>query len=162
MTKRTKIAEVVTDLEKGTITFDFAGCDGHEIVVPAKLSPDLRRKLMFHGLVQKLRDSYAGADDGKMGHDQFMPVLNSLRNGIWGRVKGAGAVSSLASVVATVMAISEKEAADKIAKLSADKRKVLRKDPRVMFRMEQMKAERAAAKAEGLVIAAEAEHDKLI
>ncbi len=75
----------------GSLVATFA--TGQVIEVnPSELSPDIQRRLLLHGLEQKIRDSYAGATTQE-AYGLAMKVVESLKAGQWSQ-RGATSPSA--------------------------------------------------------------------
>ena len=76
----------VVDAVAMTVSFSYA--DGGVRVYDAnELSEATKRRLLMHGLAQKLGDSYAGRDDHE---DCTENVWSNLVEGNWGAERGSG------------------------------------------------------------------------
>lgn len=131
----------------GSLVATFA--TGQVIEVnPSELSPDIQRRLMLHGLEQKIRDSYAGATaEGAYG--LAMKVVESLRAGQWSQ-RGATSPSAgargkklLAMAVAELLRSEGKpvpeDLEERIEALSLSDRAKLRAEPRIAAIIARMK-----------------------
>ena len=82
MSRTTKVVDAVA------LTVSFSYADGGTKVYDVnKLSEEIRRRLIVHGLAQKLGDSYAGRDDHE---DCTENIWSNLMEGNWGAERGSG------------------------------------------------------------------------
>lgn len=58
-----------------------------------KLSPEMQRLLMLHGLTQKIGDAAAGAENAEVAKGLMEKVRDALYAGNWGVTRSAGGVS---------------------------------------------------------------------
>ena len=78
---KAKLAEV--DVRDGVLYFRFADGGPDLVADPAVLSPEQRQRLLVHGLEQKLRDAYAGADSPAEARGLASKVWDALTAGQW-------------------------------------------------------------------------------
>lgn len=74
-------AEVIED----TINFQFPTIGAAHAVTPFGFSEDIQKRLLFHGLEQKLRDSVAASADTPDAerYERFVATLTALQEGRW-------------------------------------------------------------------------------
>lgn len=148
-----KVSEPGSDV--AAITFEFADFED-QIVVLADIPEGVRVALAWHGLSQKLGDSYANASKkpAEDCYDSFQATLERLLAGDWVKAReAAGPRTSLVfEAVLTVMARAGKPADDAtqtaIREALKDKpeRDRAMADARVKLAYEQIRLERAQAR----------------
>lgn len=151
------MARKTTDLEAGTVTFEFG--EGVEDVVfdYDKCSDAMKRQLGLHGASQKGGDSYASAKGACEGTEinptewsraQAQGTVDQIYNDEWSiRVAGAGAVTDLAQALSEAVDCTIEEAVERLADAEGDEKKALRKHPDVAAVLARIKSERAQTKA---------------
>src|SRR5574343_1492247 len=86
--KKTRTPKAKVEANGLVLTFSFA--HGVDVVVDcATFSEPIKERGLAHGVEQKLRDCYAGAESADEAHGLFMKTLDSLRAGNWNQ-KGDG------------------------------------------------------------------------
>ena len=135
----------------------FAFSDGTNLEVdPAKLPESIRRCAMFHGLAQKIGDSYAATKSVEEAAENAMALYERLEAGEWvGERESAGPRISL--VLLAIVRVKEQAGqpldeagiAERAAKLKADKafRDGAMANPAVKAAFAAIQAERAAERA---------------
>lgn len=130
-------------------TFAFTGMES-VTVKTSDFTEAIRAHFESHGMIQKLRDSYAGAKNVSEAFASFMKVLDSLKAGLWGtRVAGEPReepIEVLAQALANVKYGAEL-AAEKVAEILAKlkgfdkaKRDTYRRMPDIMVEIARIKA----------------------
>lgn len=99
----TKKADIATDIFNNILTINFSNGEVIEVDI-TKLSPEIQKQAMLHGLKQKLVDAAAIARDTSTGRsatiaDKFVAVKEvadriTSADGTWNKVREAGATSS--------------------------------------------------------------------
>ena len=103
-----KIATVTTDDNTGTIQFDFGEAGGVSVAL-SDLPDEIVKHAAMHGLVQRLRDAYAGygqrydADAPTRAMEEVNAIVQSLQSGEWSR-RGEGGGGGRTSVWAEAFA----------------------------------------------------------
>ena len=148
-----KVSEPGGDV--AAITFEFADFED-AVVVLADIPESVRVALAWHGLSQKLGDSYANASKkpAEDCYDSFQATLERLMAGDWVKAREAAGprTSVVFEAVLAVMAKAGKPADDatQTAIREALKEKTEREramaDPRVKLAYEQIKLARAQAR----------------
>jgi len=161
---RNRIATKAADTDKGTVTFKWA--DGQTSEVNVDEWPEVvQRSAMFHGALQKLGDTYAGADDVESAREAFNATLDALKEGDWNR-RGTGAggpqTTQLMEAVSAVTGKDLDTVRERFQTLTDDEKKALRKDARIALALEKIKAARARERMKALADAAKNETGDLI
>lgn len=159
--KAPKFCDKEYDLDTGTATFQFGNGTILEKNVN-ELPDEIRTKLMYHGFMQKVGDSFAGAKgDYTKGVDSARSVIEQLEAGEWRSARGEGEskprLSELAAAIARVKGIEEDQALAAVTKAAAldgseeekkqgqEKLKAWRAHPRIKAALATIKAEKAQA-----------------
>lgn len=143
--------------EAVTLRFTFEESGKVYDITLDEIGEKCRAAAMFHGLAQKLGDSYSGSKTGEEVIENFETVLERLRNDDWVRVgEGAGA-GTRPSLVADAIKAALEEAgevvdADRYASIrekvkTPESRKGALANPVINAHYERIKAERAAERA---------------
>jgi hypothetical protein len=139
------------DVAAGVLTFTAADGSVQTLEV-SKLSEEIRLQAMFHGLSQKIGDSYAGAgsesDPESFAKECVRDTIEQLYNGAWRAAGGGGGsrVSILVQAFAAVSGQSLEDAAAYIENLSDEEKKDLQKKAKVRVAIQKIKLERETAK----------------
>ena len=132
--------------DNGGLRFMFA--TGETLVAPLEtLAPGMVTRLALHGLEQKLRDSYSGADPEECA-GLAQKVWDNLSKGVWtSRPPGGVGTSGKKLLVRAVEAVLREsgkpvpaELAETIDSLSRSERAKLRADPRVAVKLAELKS----------------------
>lgn len=151
MSRNSKCKKGVS-LEQGTITFTFTGMEPVVVSVDG-LSADIRREAMFHGVSQKLGDSFAGAKTVAEAREAFDAVLESLQDGEWNRGReGSGTIFAEAISELTGRERAEVDALLKRLRDGSDEEKKVYRaaisEPNVQKRVAEIRLERAQKAAD--------------
>lgn len=148
-----KNTSVSVTQSEGAFTFAFAGMESVTVKV-TDFSEAIRAHFESHGMIQKLRDSYAGAKNVAEAFASFMKVLDALKANTWGtRVAGEPKeepIEVLAQALAVVKYgrdLAGEKVAEILAKLKGfdkAKRDTFRRMPDVMVEIARVKAAKAA------------------
>lgn len=133
---------------ENAVTISFI--DGTKIEMGLSDMPDnMTDRLAIHGLLQKLGDSYASADDVPSAIERCQSVAEALRRGEWtvGRASTGGTILAEALAKATGRTVEDATAA--IAKLSDADKAAMQKHPAVKSALAEIRAARAKAAAKG-------------
>lgn len=159
--KTPKFCDKDYDPEQGTASFAFG--NGKTLTADVStFNDEIKTRLMFHGLLQKVGDSFAGAKgDYTKGIESASSVIEQLQRGEWNAGRGEGGngprLGELAEGIARVKGISLEEAraaVDAAAALQgtpeqkaagAEKLKTWRAHPKIKAAIAQLKAEKAQA-----------------
>jgi hypothetical protein len=149
---RNRLAKKVVDRETGVVRIEFT--DGTKVEVNVnELSEDVRALAAFHGISQKLGDSYAGADSVDEARESAEAVRDNLLAGNWtaGREGGGGGVSILVQALFEATQHEGRTLEDcqeLVADMSDEQRKGLRQLPQIKANMDRIAAERAQKRYE--------------
>jgi hypothetical protein len=148
MAKIAKKSVIVEGNEALGARIDFT--DGRKVSVMFRdLSQEMVMRLAGHGLLQKLGDSYSSAQgDVDFAFAKASAVAESLLAGDW-NMRGDGMSTDLATALAEVAGRELEEAIELLGKMDKEQREALGKRADIKAVMLRLKAERAAAKAEG-------------
>jgi hypothetical protein len=151
---KTKFCEKDYDNGTGLAYFQFGNGTKLEINVN-ELSDEIRQELMFHGLMQKVGDSYAGAKANYAeGIASAQKVIDQLIAGEWAAKRAAGEgkprVGELAEAIARVKGVAIEKAAAAVAKATKEQVAQWRKLGKVKeailaIRMEKLARSKPAA-----------------
>lgn len=162
--KAPKFAEKDFDLDTGEVIFSFG--NGTELKLDVNsLSPEIQKRLMFHGTLQKIGDSYAGAKgDFSKAIESARSVIEQLQSGEWRAARGEGEgrprLGELSEAIARVKGVSVEEATtavtaaaaldgDEAARAAgAEKLKAWRAHPKIKAAIAAIRAEKAQAEAD--------------
>lgn len=134
---------------------EFRFANGKTLVVdPEDFPGDVRAAAMWHGLSQKIGDSFAGADgDPDFAWSNAQAMVEQLNAGDW-VTKREGTGGMLAKAIAEVTGNDLAEVARMLQAKTDVEKKELAKHPMVAPTIARMQAEAAAARAERLAKAA--------
>ena len=145
------MAKKATKSFEGTVaTFDFS--NGTALTLDIKdVVDNIRTQLAGHGVLQKVGDSYAGAETVEEAIAAAQRVIEQLLAGEWRQAReggGAPRVTMLAEALSRVMKarnrdVSIEEAREVIADMDDDTKAAVRKDPAIQVEMNKIKLERA-------------------
>jgi hypothetical protein len=153
-------AKKVVNTAEGTIQFDFANGETR-VIKPADLSQDIQNQALFHGVSQKLGDSYASAEDVEEAVAAFDTVYKGLTEGKWTtRVagEGGGGVTMLVEALYDVTKAEGRtleQCQDLINNMDDAQVEGLKKLPPIVASLAKIRAERAAVAAAKAAKAAE-------
>lgn len=88
VTSKTRVAKAKVEVNGSVLTFAFAN-GVSRIVNTGELPADITARAIVHGIEQKLRDCYAGAESPDQAVGYFDKVLDSLKANQW-NIKGEG------------------------------------------------------------------------
>lgn len=149
--KKPPFCSVTTDQE-GTTHFTFGNGEAVSIN-PSELSEEQQRNLMYHGLVQKCRDSFSSAKgDFAFGIASVTKVVTNLRDDKWTASRETGEskpkIGELVQALANLKGMPVDVVQAAVEKASDEKRKVWRKNGDVAAEILRIRAENARARAE--------------
>lgn len=134
--------------EAGEVRFEFA--NGNALVLRLTDVPEtIRNHALAHGLLQKIGDSYAGAETVEEAFEAASETLDTIKNGDW-KAARAGVGAGGGDLIKALMAVtgnSEEACKKVVADADADLRKSMRKHPGVVAELAKMQAARLLAKA---------------
>ena len=87
-TAKARVAKAKVEVQGNVLTFAFAN-GVSRIVNTGELPADITARAIVHGIEQKLRDCYAGAESPDQAVGYFDKVLDSLKANQW-NIKGEG------------------------------------------------------------------------
>ena len=146
--KKVKFADKEYDMDTGELTITFG--NGKVVTVDSnKLSEDIRKQLMLHGLAQKVGDSYAGAKGNYAEAIQSAEdVVEQLIAGVWKAARGEGdakpRLAELAEAIARIKQVPLEAAQAAVEKGTDEQRKQWRSNAKVKATIAQIRAEKAA------------------
>ena len=114
------------------------------------LSDEIRERLMYHGLSQKLGDSAAGFSKDRDFSGAFAAIQSTADNliaGVWASRASSG-ISDLVAAIADIHGVSVEVAQAAVDKMTEDQVSAVRKHPAVKKAIADMQAARLAAAAE--------------
>lgn len=134
--------------ETGDVRFEFANGNSLTINV-SEVIDSIKNQVIAHGLLQKIGDSYAGAESVEEAYESAAETLEMVKKGEWRAARtGVGLGSGdLAKALAVVTSKTEDECRAVIAGLDADQKKGLRKHPAIGAELAKMQAAKLLAKA---------------
>lgn len=134
--------------ETGEVRFEFA--NGNSLAININDVPEaVKNHALAHGLLQKIGDSYAGADTVEDAYEAANDTLTTIKSGDWKAARagvGAGG-GDLIKALAAVTGRTEEECKTVVAAADADLRKALRKQPQIAAELAKMQAAKLLAKA---------------
>lgn len=160
--KAPKFASKEYDLDTGAFEVLFG--DGSKVELDVnKVNAELQKKAMFHGIAQKIGDSYAGAKgDFTKARESAQSVIDQLLAGEWRAARGEGEakprIGELSEAIARVKSVDLATATAAVEKADDEKRKTWRAHPKVKAAIAAIRSEKAQAelaKAEASAGAAE-------
>ena len=156
---------IVTKFLSKILPFDINGKEGVvtcvlgnglKVEVDTEVLPaDIRKRLMYHGLSQKLGDSAAGFSKDRDFSGAFAAIQQTADNliaGVWTSRASSG-ISDLVAAIADIRGVSVETAQAAVDKMTEDQVAAIRKHPAVKEAIARIQAERlkqAAKAAEGL------------
>lgn len=138
--------------EQDTVVISFS--DGETLLVdPNDLSEEIRTELMFLGLGNKLRDSWASAKgDLAFAKGAANKTLDNLKNGLFtaSRASGAGVqkVGELMQAIANIKGLEIAKVQEVVAKASPEQLAAWRKNAQVKVEILRLRTEAARARLE--------------
>ena len=131
------------------VQFDFENGEQVKVLfddLPASILP----QLTAHGLMQKIGDSYSGSKgDIRVALENAKSVVEALMKGEWNvRGEGDGGMLVIALIEYFQDSKDEDEVREAFKGMDDDKRKALRKHPKIKAIMARLALERADAAAE--------------
>lgn len=150
--ERTRFCEKEFDEETMTVSFSFGNGTTLELDL-TKLSAEMQKRLMLHGALQKIGDSYAGAKGNfAEGIAAAKSVIDQLLNGVWKAARGEGEgkprLSELAEAIARIKGVPVERAYAAVEKASDEQRKQWRSNAKVKAEIARIRAEKAAKELE--------------
>lgn len=134
--------------ETGDVRFEFA--NGNTLTINVNAVPEaIRNHALAHGLLQKIGDSYAGAESVEEAFEAANDTLDTIKGGEWKAARagvGAGG-GDLIKALAAATGRTEDECKVVIANADADLRKQIRKQPQVAAELAKIQAAKLLAKA---------------
>lgn len=149
--KKPAFCSVVTD-ESGTTHFTFG--NGKSVSInPNELSEEQQRNLMYHGLVQKVRDSFSSAKgDFAFGEAAADKVVQNLRDDKWTASRETGEskpkIGELVQALANLKKLPLEVVQAAVEKADEAKRKAWRKNAQVAAEIAAIRAANAKKRAE--------------
>ena len=146
---RQKVATVDVSEDFETHTFSFVNGQSLEFNL-GQFQSDLLKRLASHGVVQKVRDSYAGVKgNANEAYSNAKEVVDNLLNGIWstrGEGEGVGGQGAMyIEAIARMKNLSLEVARAKVSAMSEEWKKAAQKDPAVQAVVATIRLERAQA-----------------
>lgn len=141
----------VTVGQDGVTIFAFA--NGQELSVnPAELPEEQQENLLRHGLVQKVRDSFAAAKgDFAFAEAAASKVIEQLKSNQWTASRGSGdskpKIGELVQALANLKGMDQAIVHAAVEQASDEKRKAWRSNPAVKAEIARIRAEAARARA---------------
>ncbi len=135
--------------ETGDVSFKFANGEALVINVRSEIPAALYEQVVAHGLLQKIGDSYAGAETVEEAHKSAKATLEAIRTGEWASPRegvGAGG-GDLIKALVRIRGCTEEAARAVVMALDAEKRKAVQKIPAVAKALLEIAAERARERA---------------
>ena len=128
----------------------FAFKDVAETVVVVNVDDfdeEIKRKAMFHGFEQKLRDSYAGAESPDEAAGLFQKVLDNLYVRKWvGRTAGEGGSEAPTKLLAQALVnvrggqITLEQATAALTATTPEKRRAIRSIPEIAVELAKLRS----------------------
>ena len=141
------MAKIANKTVDGTVVrIEFVNGKSVEIDVD-KLPTEIRARAIVHGIMQKLGDSYAGADGPSDGYDRCRSIADAITAGNWNQGRTATGGTLLVEALAKVAKRTVEEAAAVLAEMEDDQRKAVSNHPDIKAAMAVIRAERAKADA---------------
>lgn len=147
--KPPKFAEKDFDVDTGLFEINFG--DGTRIDFDTnKLNEEIKRRAFFHGIGQKVGDSYAGAKgDFTKARESAQSVIDQLLAGEWKAARGEGEakprIGELSEAIARVKNVDLATATAAVEKADDEKRKTWRAHPKVKAAIAAIRSEKAQA-----------------
>jgi|SRR5687768_3304018 len=142
----------VSSGQDGTIYFTFA--NGSELKVnPSELPEEQQDNLTRHGLVQKVRDSFASAKGNfEFAEAAASKVIKQLQDNQWTASRGSGEskphIGELVQALASLKNLPIEVVQAAVEKASDEKRKAWRNAAQVKAKIAEIRAEAARKRAE--------------
>jgi hypothetical protein len=133
------------------ITFKVAGKLNKEFkLYPELMSDEVKKRAMFHGFNQKVRDAAAGKDKSEQDqYDAMLGVWQVLMDGAWDKAREPSMVSDerIAKCILRVRpGLTEAQATAMVAKAKPEEKKALIAGPKFAAELAKMKFEELEAK----------------
>jgi hypothetical protein len=158
---RQSVAKHEYDEETGDYSIAFSDGQNLDFNVFKDFNEEMRRNLMFHGVSQKTRDSYAGTKgNAAQARSAAQQVIDSLRAGQWSAGRGEGEarprLGELAEAIARIKGLPVEEVRASVEKVAAldgsdeEKKQGQKKlaewraHPKIKAAIAQLRAERRA------------------
>lgn len=132
------------------LEFRFADGTVRRVSQDAFTSPAILEAALWHGLSQKLGDSFASSLTTSDAIEAFDNVLEQLQSGNWNTKAEGGGLRRLAKAVAVVQNISVDAALERFTKMDKETLDKVRKHPAVKAEMAKQAAARAEARVQGV------------
>jgi hypothetical protein len=150
--KKLKFCDKDFDLDEKKVIFAFGNGTTLELEV-GSLTPELQTRLMLHGALQKIGDSYAGAKgDFAQGIRDAQAVIDGLKSGEWRSAAGEGEgrprLGELAEAVSRIKQVPLDKAMAAVEKMDDKARKDIRSNAKVKAVIAQIRAEKAQKELE--------------
>lgn len=150
-TTNEKVAFCTVERDGDNVTFHFG--NGEKVGInPNELPAEQQANLTAHGLIQKVRDSFASAKgDFAFGVAAAQKVLDNLRENRWtaARTEGLNVAKTgeLAQAIANLKGVDLAVAEGAVERASDAKRKEWRNNPQVAAEIARIRAEKAQERA---------------
>lgn len=134
--------------ETGEVRFEFANGNVLSIALSA-VPPAIANHALAHGLLQKIGDSYAGAESVEDAFEAASETLDTIKGGEWKAARAGMGAGSGDLIKALSAATGKTEEACKavIAAANDDLKKAIRKQPAVASELAKLQAAKLLAKA---------------
>lgn len=148
--KKPNFCNVVVDAN-GVVTFAFA--NGAELSInPQELPEEQQENLTRHGLVQKVRDSFASAKgDFAFAQGAAEKVIQQLKDNQWTASRGSSEskpkIGELVQALANLKGLDLDTVTAAVERATEEKRKAWRSNPEVKAEIARLRAEAARARA---------------
>ena len=138
--KRGVTKEIITDFDKGTVTWVFK--DGQQLTCEIdKLHENVKRQVIVYGFKQKICDAYSGNTGPGDAFAKAHSCRESLYKGVW--TQRGDRTSILVEAISRVKPCTVEEAQLIYAKLDTKERSGAMKDPRIAVVIADIQKERA-------------------
>lgn len=149
--KKPRFCDKDFDLDTGEVEFQFGNGTLLKLNVFG-LSDEIKNRLMLHGALQKVGDSYAGAKgDYTAGVRSAQDVIDGLVAGNWKTDRegeGKPRLGELAAAISRIKGISLEVASTAVEAADDNKRKEWRGHPRIKAAIAQIRADKAQKELE--------------
>lgn len=145
--KKAKFCEKEFSVEENSVSFSFGNGTMLELAL-GELSPEIQKRLMLHGALQKIGDSYAGAKgDFGSGIKDAQAVIDGLKSGTWRSAAGEGEgkprLGELAEAISRIKNLPLDKVMPAVEKADEKTRKDWRSNAKVKAVIAQIRAEKA-------------------
>lgn len=148
---RIQVAKKDYDAETATFSIVFADGTSHEVAL-SDLPQEIQLNLALHGLSQKLGDSYASVKgDVAAAKEKFSTTLKQLMAGEWAAKRegeGSSKVTELAEAIARIKGVEVAVANAAVGKATDDQIKGWKANAKVKAVIAEIRAEKAAKRAQ--------------